>query len=197
MFRKHLTNRQFCRPVFCPSRIKSWLISFVGFNQHRLVFQPIIVIEDGSDPPYGARITNMQPKIFNSLTTMKVNPLSANPTKWSNISNSRRIVWVCLTILKGWRLKCYSKNWVNLFFHFFRSFSCIHFFLSLPISWLPLYRGITLKIFFKGSSFLMCSLFSSLINLGRRIDDLIPDNFLSSTTPFLRMICKQTRFFTR
>ena len=38
------------------------------------------------------------------------NPLSANPTKWSNtlkqlLSNSRRIVWVWLTILWGWRLK--------------------------------------------------------------------------------------------
>ena len=37
-------------------------------------------------------------------------PLSANPTKWSNtlkqfLSNSRRIVWVCLTILWGWRFK--------------------------------------------------------------------------------------------
>ena len=38
------------------------------------------------------------------------NPLSANPTKWSNalkqfVDKSRRIVWVCLTILSGWRLK--------------------------------------------------------------------------------------------
>ena len=37
-------------------------------------------------------------------------PLNANPTKWSNtlkqfIGNSRRIIWVCLTILWGWRLK--------------------------------------------------------------------------------------------
>ena len=41
--------------------------------------------------------------------------LSANPTKWSNtlkqfISNSLRIVWVCLTILLGWRLKGYLLN---------------------------------------------------------------------------------------
>ena len=39
-----------------------------------------------------------------------VNSLSTNPTKWSNtfkqfIGNSRRIVWVCLTILWGWCLK--------------------------------------------------------------------------------------------
>ena len=38
------------------------------------------------------------------------NTSSANPTKWSNrlkqfVSNSRRIFWVCLTILWGWRLK--------------------------------------------------------------------------------------------
>ena len=37
------------------------------------------------------------------------NPLNANPTKWSNtlkqfVSNSQWIVWVCLTILLGWRL---------------------------------------------------------------------------------------------
>ena len=39
-----------------------------------------------------------------------LDPLSASPIKWSNIlkqfvGNSRRIVWVCLTILWGWRLK--------------------------------------------------------------------------------------------
>ena len=38
------------------------------------------------------------------------NLLSANPTKWSNIlkqfvGKRRRIFWVCLTILWGWRLK--------------------------------------------------------------------------------------------
>ena len=41
--------------------------------------------------------------------TLCFNPLSANPTKWSNTLNSsaicRRIVSVCLTILRGWRLK--------------------------------------------------------------------------------------------
>ena len=39
-----------------------------------------------------------------------INTLSANPTKWSSrlkqfVGKSRRIVWVCLTILWGWRLK--------------------------------------------------------------------------------------------
>ena len=46
-----------------------------------------------------------------------LNPLSVNPTKWLNtlkqfVGYSRRIVWVCLTILWGWRLKAYlfSQN---------------------------------------------------------------------------------------
>ena len=44
------------------------------------------------------------------LLTISVNSLSANPTKRSNtlkqfVGNSRQIVWVCLTILCGWRLK--------------------------------------------------------------------------------------------
>ena len=39
-----------------------------------------------------------------------INPLSANPTKWSNtltqfIDNCRQTVWVSLTILWYWRLK--------------------------------------------------------------------------------------------
>ena len=38
------------------------------------------------------------------------NPLSANPTKWSNtlkqfVGNRRLIIWVCYTILKGWYIK--------------------------------------------------------------------------------------------
>ena len=38
------------------------------------------------------------------------NSLSANFTKWSNtrkqfVACSRRIVWVCLTVLRDWRLK--------------------------------------------------------------------------------------------
>ena len=44
--------------------------------------------------------------IYNSF-----NPLSANPTEWSNtfkqfVSNSQWIVWVYLTILWDWRWKC-------------------------------------------------------------------------------------------
>ena len=39
-----------------------------------------------------------------------LNPLSANPTRWSNtlkqfVGCCRRVVWVCLTVLWGWRLK--------------------------------------------------------------------------------------------
>ena len=38
------------------------------------------------------------------------NPLTGNPTKWSNtlkqfVGNSRQVVWVCLTILWCWCLK--------------------------------------------------------------------------------------------
>ena len=32
-----------------------------------------------------------------------INPLSANPTKWSNAF--KQIVWKCLTIMWDWRLK--------------------------------------------------------------------------------------------
>ena len=44
---------------------------------------------------------------------MEFNLLSANPTEWSNtlkqfFGRSRRIVWVCLTIIWGWRLKGYE-----------------------------------------------------------------------------------------
>ena len=44
---------------------------------------------------------------------LRLNPLSANPTKWSNTLKTirpllRRIVWVCLTILWGWLLKVYA-----------------------------------------------------------------------------------------
>ena len=49
-------------------------------------------------------------KVENSLDTNSFNPLNVNPTKWSNtfkqfLGKSRRIVWVCLTILWDWRLK--------------------------------------------------------------------------------------------
>ena len=41
---------------------------------------------------------------YTGSTVIYINPLSANPTKWSNtlkqfVGFCRRIVWVCLTIL--------------------------------------------------------------------------------------------------
>ena len=67
-----------------------------------------------------------------SFSSNTLIPLSVNFTKWSNIfkqlvDNSRWIVWVCLTILWGWRLKGYwsyfslrgfeNSRW-RVFFHF-------------------------------------------------------------------------------
>ena len=55
-----------------------------------------------------------------------INPLSANPTKWSNtlkqfVGCCRRIVWVCLTILWDWLLRgwygCYAKAHSELTTH--------------------------------------------------------------------------------
>ena len=51
-----------------------------------------------------------------------VNPLNANPTKWSNTLKQFVDFWVCLTILCGWHLKglidvldrCYKKIIENL-----------------------------------------------------------------------------------
>ena len=45
------------------------------------------------------------------LGALIFNALSTNPIKWSNtlkqfVGDSRRIAWVCLTILLGWCLKC-------------------------------------------------------------------------------------------
>ena len=42
------------------------------------------------------------------FSTILFNPLSTNLTKWSN-TVSRRIVWVCLTILWGLRSKSYHQ----------------------------------------------------------------------------------------
>ena len=55
-------------------------------------------------------ISNMNLRGYSDQLLLEFNPLSANPTKWSNtikqfVSNSRRIVWVCLTILCGCCLK--------------------------------------------------------------------------------------------
>ena len=49
-----------------------------------------------------------------------INPLSANPTKWTNtlkqfVGCCPRIVWVCLTILWDWRLKSQNRSDVLLF----------------------------------------------------------------------------------
>ena len=54
-----------------------------------------------------------QSNVHNKLLSQNLNPLSANPTKWSNtlkqfIGNGGQIVGVCLTILWGWRIK--GKN---------------------------------------------------------------------------------------
>ena len=54
-----------------------------------------------------------EPNIKTQTNTNKyitLNLLKANPTKWSNtlkqfVGCCRRIVWVCLSILWGWRLK--------------------------------------------------------------------------------------------
>ena len=46
---------------------------------------------------------------------MNFNTLSANPTKWSN--TLKRIVWMCLTILRGWHFKgsvIYHKKKVGI-----------------------------------------------------------------------------------
>ena len=57
-----------------------------------------------------------------SKNLLKVNPLSANPTKWSNtlkqfVGFCRRIVWVYLTFFGGWHSKEQSKvfpKWTHL-----------------------------------------------------------------------------------
>ena len=62
------------------------------------------------------------------LVVIEHTPLSAFPKNWSNtlkqfFGESQRIVWVCLTILWGWRLKGYldSSKWgflINSKYHF-------------------------------------------------------------------------------
>ena len=51
--------------------------------------------------------------LLDLVSRIQFSPLSANPTKWSNILKqfvvkNRQIVWVCLTILWGCRLKVKS-----------------------------------------------------------------------------------------
>ena len=53
----------------------------------------------------------------------RFNLLSTNPTKWSNTPNSsancRQIVWVCLTILCGCRLKLFRRlEFMNVWTYF-------------------------------------------------------------------------------
>ena len=50
-----------------------------------------------------------------TLICVHFNPFSANPSKWSNtlkqfVGFCRRIVWVCLTTLWGWRLNGWSRQ---------------------------------------------------------------------------------------
>ena len=54
-------------------------------------------------------------KVKQCTKTKAFNPLSANPTKWSNtlkqfIDKSQKIVWVCVAILWGWLLKGYQNK---------------------------------------------------------------------------------------
>ena len=56
--------------------------------------------------------------IFKNAKKYNANPLSANPTKWSNtlkqfVGFYRQIVWVCLAILRDWRLKGSIVNLPN------------------------------------------------------------------------------------
>ena len=61
------------------------------------------------------QINHAQDQRIVILTTRAINTLSAHTTKWSNtikqfVAKSRRIAWVCLTILWGWPLKS-SMDW--------------------------------------------------------------------------------------
>ena len=47
---------------------------------------------------------------YRTFRWLHLNPLTTKPTKWSNtlkqfVDCCRQIVWVCLAILRGWRLK--------------------------------------------------------------------------------------------
>ena len=57
-------------------------------------------------------------ELMEELVNFQFNPLSVNPPKWSNtlkqfVGYYRRIVWVCLTFLWGWRLKGYVSTIVS------------------------------------------------------------------------------------
>ena len=57
--------------------------------------------------------------VFYTLTGNFINPLNANPIKWSNtikqfVSNRQQIVWVCQIILLGLALKGLTLNFAML-----------------------------------------------------------------------------------
>ena len=68
---------------------------------------------------------------FEKPKKIKLNPLSANPTKWSStikqfVGFCRRIIWVCLTILWGWHLKGFREIFIaSSLTHFEPMFSFI------------------------------------------------------------------------
>ena len=57
--------------------------------------------------------------VFYTLTGNFINPLNANPIKWSNtikqfVGNRQQIVWVCQIILLGLALKGLTLNFAML-----------------------------------------------------------------------------------
>ena len=86
----------------------------------------------------------MWKKIISKIITLVINPLSANPIKWSNtlkkfVGNCRRNVWVCWAIFWGWCLKDWNStitNKIQLEFDFVRFLILISF---LKITRPPVY----------------------------------------------------------
>ena len=59
---------------------------------------------------FNTRLGRVRRNNVHTAPETELNALSAKPTKWPNtlkqfVGNSRRIVWVYLTILWDWRLK--------------------------------------------------------------------------------------------
>ena len=89
-----------------------WLPSF-----HPLISSIVGSIHVDTQPKQSFHISEMSYERLKNVSftpyviwDTQFNPLSASPTKWSNTlkqfaGKSRRIVWVCLTILLGWHLK--------------------------------------------------------------------------------------------
>ena len=89
--------------VFLSSKIGGFSMSkhFQGFSFPVVFILELIDLKLISNSPLNSLF-------FPSLDY--INPLCANPTKWSNtikqfVDNSWRIVWVCLTILWVWPMK--------------------------------------------------------------------------------------------